>query len=169
MHPVQNEAALFLPEHELLVVADLHIGIEYELRKYGVYINSRVERLAERIKQIASKVKATKLLILGDVKHVIPSSPKYQQDALIKFFHEISKDMDVYMVPGNHDGGLKKIVEDISIFPSDGWFLEDMSVGFFHGHRWPNDHVVRCKTLVAAHTHPTVTLKDSFGYKFIEG
>jgi len=35
--------------------------------------------------------------------------------------------------------------------------------GLVHGHSWPPEKAMRCKTLVMAHTHPSVTLWDECG------
>ena len=37
IQPIPNERALFINSKKVLVIADLHIGIEKELREHGVY------------------------------------------------------------------------------------------------------------------------------------
>ena len=57
---------------DALVVADLHIGIEEELREKGVEIPSRAEVMGRRLVDLASRTGATDLIVLGDVKHLVP-------------------------------------------------------------------------------------------------
>lgn len=167
--PVQDEAALFIHKHGLLVIADLHIGIEYALYEQGIHIGSRVNRLVEHVKAAVAKTGAEELLILGDVKHVVPGSPFSQKKDLEYFIGEFKNELHLHVVPGNHDGGIEKLVsKDVEIHSSSGWVLEEEMIGFAHGHRWPSEKVMRCSTVVVAHTHPTVTLKDQLGYRFFE-
>ncbi|HID26001.1 MAG TPA: metallophosphoesterase [Thermoplasmata archaeon] len=167
--PVQDEAALFIPQHGLLVMADLHVGIEYMLYEQGIHVGSRVNRLVEHVKDVVAKTRAEELLILGDVKHVVPGSPFSQKKDLEYFFKEFEKELFIHIVPGNHDGGIEKLVsKHVRVHSSSGWMLEEESIGFVHGHRWPSERVMRCSTLVVAHTHPTVRLKDKLGYRFSE-
>lgn len=166
MNPIINEAALYVKDKNLLVIADLHIGIEYELYEKGISIGSKTEDLVRRIRKISTKLKANNLLILGDMKHVIPRSTITERKDLLRFIEELS-DLRISLIPGNHDGGIKKIVGNrINIFPSHGIVIG--SLGFAHGHRWPDKSLVRAKTLILAHTHPTFSFKDRFGYKFTE-
>ncbi|HEC81480.1 MAG TPA: metallophosphoesterase [Thermoplasmatales archaeon] len=166
--PIQNEAALLIPSKSLLVIADLHIGIEYSLYQQGIHIGSRVDLLIKRVKNMINKHMVKEILILGDVKHVVPSSPHSQKTDLHRFFKEF-KDLRLHVIPGNHDGGINRFIpKEVEIHSSKGWVLDDESIGFVHGHRWPSEKVMRCSTIVAAHTHPSVMLKDKMGYRFFE-
>src|SRR5256885_8173239 len=57
---------------DALVVADLHIGLEEELREKGVHIPSRAEAMGRKLAEIASRRGASRIIILGDVKHLVP-------------------------------------------------------------------------------------------------
>jgi len=166
MNPVVNEAALHVKKKKLIVVADLHIGIEYELYEKGISIGSRTEGLIERIKKISKELKAKDLLILGDMKHVVPRSTATERRELLRFIDALS-DLRISLIPGNHDGNIKKIVgKRIEVLPSQGIVLG--SIGFVHGHRWPDKSLMKAKVLVLAHTHPVFSFKDRFGYRFAE-
>ena len=168
LKPVQNEAALLIPPRGLLVLADLHIGIEYALYQQGVHVGSRVDLLVDKVRGIVDEYDVEEMLILGDVKHVVPGSPYSQRRDLLRFFKEF-KDLSLHVVPGNHDGGIHRFIpKNVKIHPSKGWILEEEGIGFVHGHRWPDENVFRCSTVVAAHTHPSVMLKDKIGYRFFE-
>src|SRR5665811_943327 len=65
--PVFNEPALTLGN--TLVLADLHIGIEQELSLSGIHIPSQIDRRIERVFRFLSKVKARRVVLLGDIKH----------------------------------------------------------------------------------------------------
>lgn len=166
MNPIIDEPALYIKEDDLLVVADLHIGIEHELRERGISIGSRTENLIRNIKKISSSLKIRNLLILGDLKHVIPKSTIMEKKEITRFAESLSS-LDISLVPGNHDGNIKKMLDNsIRILPSHGIVLR--ATGFAHGHRWPHRDLMKADTLVLAHTHPTFSYKDRFGYKFTE-
>src|SRR2546422_10219061 len=57
---------------DALVVADLHIGLEEELREKGVHIPSRAGAMGRKLAEIASRRGARRIIILGDVKHLVP-------------------------------------------------------------------------------------------------
>lgn len=166
MNPITNEPALYLKDKDLLVIADLHIGIEYELSDRGISIGSRVRDLIERVRKLSKKLRVKRILILGDLKHAIPRSGYRERRDLSDFLRSL-EGMKLYLVPGNHDGRIRKLVGDeIDILPSGGVVMG--SVAFAHGHRWPDRRLMKAKTLVLAHTHPTFSLRDRFGYRFTE-
>lgn len=71
--PVFNEPLLLAEGQErVLVAADLHLGLEYELWLCGVSIPSQMERILERLQDQIVKIKPDRLLLLGDVKHNVP-------------------------------------------------------------------------------------------------
>jgi len=180
--PLYGNAAVFVPPCKALIIADLHIGLEYELYERGIHIESRTDDLIEKIEKLLRGKNVEQLFILGDLKHVIPSSPPSQKRDIKRFFERLNELVNISIVPGNHDGGLKKILPSADIKDSGGYVLnvepdveldveldvESTSIGLIHGHRWPSEEVMQCSTIITAHTHPTVSLKDSFGYEFFE-
>src|SRR5674476_838301 len=64
-------------ELRLLIVADLHFGIEADLAAHGLHFKSRsADRLDHLLKTI-DKADPDQLIILGDLKHSIPSPVSY--------------------------------------------------------------------------------------------
>lgn len=105
------------------------------------------------------------LLILGDVKHKIPSV-SYREDREIPPFLEtlLSEYRNVTIIAGNHDGGLSAILpEGVQAVPGRGMRLEDM--GVCHGHVWPAKETMSGSKLVMGHIHPSVLLTDTLGTK----
>ncbi|MCD6236892.1 MAG: metallophosphoesterase [Thermoplasmata archaeon] len=165
---IYGDAAIFIPSRKALVIADLHIGIEYEFYEKGIHIGSRTFALIERIERLMKMADIEEVFILGDVKHVVPSSPPSQRKDIEEFFERLNELTNVTIIPGNHDGGLRNILPSANIKDSSGYVLEDESIGLIHGHRWPSEKVMQCSTIITAHTHPTVSLRDGFGYEFFE-
>ena len=167
IQPIQNEPVLFLEENKLLVIADLHIGIEKELREHGLNPQPQTEKILKSLVSICEKYKPEEIILLGDIKHNIPSSTFQERKDVKNFLEQIKNLSKIHIIPGNHDGNIHKLApEDVIYHPSDGFILEN--IGFVHGHRWPNQDVMKCDQIIMAHTHPTVMLTDRLGYKSFE-
>lgn len=167
MQPIPNEPALFIKNKKILVVADLHIGIESDLREHGLNTPSQTKKMTDHLTSLCKKHKPKEIIILGDVKHNIPSST-IQERKDVKNFLEIIKEFGtIHIIPGNHDGFIKKLSpEDINIQASDGLIIEN--IGFTHGHRWPSEYVMQCEQIIIGHTHPAIILTDRLEYKSYE-
>jgi uncharacterized protein len=167
VQPIQNEPAIFIKNKKILIVADLHIGIESQLREQGINASSKTQDMIDRILKIIKKYKPIEIILLGDIKHNIPSST-IQERKDVKFFLNTLKDYGiVHIIPGNHDGNIGKIAPpEITIHPSDGFNIEN--IGFVHGHRWPRKEIMNCDQLIISHTHPTIMFTDRLGHKTFE-
>ena len=167
IYPLRDHAALFMDHERMLIIADLHIGIEYDLRKRGINTRALTDKLLKEVISLIKKSGSRKLLILGDLKHIVPSMPHSQMKDVKLFLEKLSEIVEIHLIPGNHDGGIERILtNDIILHESDGYTVGD--IGFTHGHRWPSSKIMECKRLVIAHTHPTIMLRDGFGYRYFE-
>jgi hypothetical protein len=147
-----NDLALLVKDS--LIVADLHIGIEYEFFKSGIVIPSQVERLKERIERLIEKTRAKRLIILGDVKHKVPGITWQEYKDVPRFFEHFSK-IEVICIKGNHDGFLERLAPKfVKIYGPKGYSLGN--VALVHGHAWPSKKLLDCKYLVMAHVHPAI-------------
>ncbi len=164
--PIPNEPALII-NNKILLVADLHIGIESELREQGINTASQTQAMTNRLITLCKKYKPKEIILLGDIKHNIPSSTIEERKDVIAFLETIQQRSVIHIIPGNHDGNIQRITPtSITIHPSDGFFLEN--IGFVHGHRWPSEEIMQCEQIIMAHTHPTIMLTDRLEYKTFE-
>lgn len=164
IQPIANEPALFIKEKKILVIADLHIGIERELRENGLNVSSQTNLLTKRLISLLKKYHPDKIILLGDIKHNIPTSTIQERKDVRFFIETIRPYGTIHILPGNHDGNIRKLLSsDIFLHPSDGDVIE--GIGFIHGHRWPKEEVMNCNFIIIAHTHPTLLLTDRLGYK----
>jgi putative SbcD/Mre11-related phosphoesterase len=162
LEPVPNIPAMVMEGKERWVcVADLHLGIEVQLRRSGFNIPSQSPKMLDMLLRLAED--GRRLLILGDVKHRIPAV-SYREDREIPPFFERLKEVyeEIVVVAGNHDGGLGSILhEGIRTFAGRGTTIED--VGAIHGHVWPSKEAMGARQLIMGHIHPSVLLVDSIG------
>jgi hypothetical protein len=162
-----NYPAAFIPEVKSLVVAELHLGIEYELYKSGIYIESQRKKFINTIEKLMKMTKAKKIILLGDIKHKVPGSSIREDIEIPLFLQELSKHLKVVLVKGNHDDRLEGIIpQGVKIVSSRG--IKIGKYGFFHGHAWPSKKLFSCDYLLMGHTHPALEFVDKFGFRSIE-
>jgi putative SbcD/Mre11-related phosphoesterase len=167
IQPIPNEPALFIKNKQILVVADLHIGIESQLREQGLQTTSHAKKMIKHFSSLCKKFKPKEIILLGDIKHNIPSTTFQERKDVRNFLTQITEYSSIHIIPGNHDGFIGKLSpKEIIIHPSDGFYIEN--VGFVHGHRWPSEIIMRCEQIIIAHTHPTVMFKDRLEFRTFE-
>jgi len=166
MRFIKNYPVLFLEEIKALVIADLHIGISYELYRSGINIPSQVKEMKKTIIELINQIKAKVLVLLGDVKHDVPGISIQEMREIPKFLEELSKRIKVEIVLGNHDTFLKELLPERKLHSSKGFKIGKF--GFNHGHTWPSKELLKCDYLITSHIHPTIQFEDKFGYRILE-
>ncbi len=167
IQPIIDEPAFLVKEKKLLVIADLHIGIESELQENGLQVPSQTNVMEQRLISILTTNTINDIILLGDIKHNIPSSTIQERSDVNRFLNTIGTYGTLHVLPGNHDGNIYRLLPStVKLHPSDGFVFE--GIGFAHGHRKPNREVMECEQVVIAHTHPTVMLTDRLGYRTFE-
>jgi putative SbcD/Mre11-related phosphoesterase len=167
IQPIIDEPAFIIKEKKLLVIADLHIGIENELRENGLQVPSQTNAMEQRLISILTTNTIDDVILLGDIKHNIPSSTIQERTDVIRFLNTIQTYGTLHALPGNHDGNIDRLLPStIKLHSSDGFVFD--GIGFTHGHRKPNQEVMQCEQVVIGHTHPTVMLTDRLGHRTFE-
>jgi hypothetical protein len=170
--PIEGEAALLLEANELvIIVADLHIGLENRFAKNGLHFPSQTPLIEDKLIKLINEYSPSKLVILGDVKHNIPSISIQEWKEIPRLFKNLAKQTNIEVFPGNHDGNLEKLIpKNIIHHPSKGSVIQDGSkrIGLLHGHTWPAYDLFDVNSLFMGHNHPAIRLKDSLGIHFVE-
>lgn len=161
--PVFGERALHLVEEKALVVGDLHVGLETDLRSKGVNLPSQTERMRARLMTMLHDTGAKRLIVIGDLKHRIPFSTHQEVRELPWFFKGMPAEVE--LVPGNHDVDLAGLLE-VMTHEADGIVVGE--VGLLHGHTWPSPEVMAQPLVVTCHNHPAVMLMDELGHRHKE-
>ena len=164
LEPIAGEPALLLSgKHKTLVVADLHMGIEAELRNLGINLPSQSGKLADHLSELCIANDVHTVVIVGDVKHNVPLTSRQEYFEIPKIFEGLKDHVsEVHVALGNHDGNLKKFLPKwVNIHGTKGFVFKQ--VGFFHGHSWPSEEVMAAKQVVMAHEHPTILFIDTLG------
>jgi len=161
--PRFGERALHLPDARAIVVGDVHVGLESDLRRAGVHLPSQTSRMRERLERLLADTGADRVIVIGDLKHTIPFSTAQEEDELPRFFRGLPATVE--LVRGNHDVDLD-FLEDVRMHGSEGIRVGD--VGLVHGHTWPSEDVMAARTVVTCHNHPAVMLVDALGHRHKE-
>lgn len=147
-----TEPALLL-ENKILVVADLHIGIEHEIFESGITIPSQVEKIQERIDRLLKQTKAKHLIILGDVKHQVPHISWQEYKEIPKFLEHFK--IKISIIKGNHDGNIERLAPpEIDIYDPQGFKVNNFLLT--HGQAWPFLGDLDTEYIIMGHVHPVV-------------
>lgn len=162
--PILNEPALVIENTiKVLVVADIHLGIEWELYHRGFSIPSQMEKRKKRICGYIQKVKPDRVVLLGDIKHNVPRTSWQEKKEVPEFLETIAAFAPIDIVPGNHDGDIENLITgNVSVHGMRDFVLD--GTGYFHGHTWPDIGLLSTKHVVMSHNHPTVRLTDPLGH-----
>ncbi len=151
-----------------LIVADLHIGKEEELRREGFTLPSQTKKMGEEIAALVEEIRPERLVILGDLKHEIPRFTDLERRDVPRFFDLLEEAVsEVHLVQGNHDGNIAYLLPRwVTLHGPEGYRRDD--VAYIHGHAWPSPEVMEARTLLMGHNHPTLLFHDRLGPRTYE-
>lgn len=148
---------------DTLVLADLHIGIEKELAERGIQVPIRtLEDVDEAVARAVEASKASRVVLLGDIKHVFGETTYIEWVDVRKLLQFLlDRGLDVAVVRGNHDTFIKPVLRKLGIplheeLSEEGYLL-------VHGHKVPLSLGEGVEVVVIGHEHPAVKLRDSLG------
>ncbi len=160
---VPSKPALIIEdERKYLVVTDLHIGFESQLvaNNMNVDRNTIAVEVASEISQIVRDEDIESLILLGDIKSGIRSISSIEWNDIPVFFDIIGGQIDIMLVPGNHDSGIEKLVPDnVTMTGPSGMILGDTLLT--HGHAMPSENFSHVENIIMGHVHPVFFDEDS--------
>jgi len=130
---------ILLIENSILVIADLHIGIEEAILRKGLAPRAQVHEMITNLNKIFNKlnkqkIKLQKIIILGDLKHEHGKISDEEWRETLYFLDIISKKAkEIILIKGNHDNILGPIAykRDLIIKP----YYQYKDILFMHGHK----------------------------------
>jgi putative SbcD/Mre11-related phosphoesterase len=153
------------------VVADLHVGFEFELSEVGINLPSQTPKLIENLLKVIKQMKAERLIILGDLKHSISKiSHQEWRDVPLLLDSLRSNVNEIQIILGNHDGGIANFSKPgVTVTSSRGMIIgEKEKVGLFHGHAWPSPNLFEADCWVMGHSHPAIQFRGFFGFRTLK-
>jgi metallophosphoesterase superfamily enzyme len=161
-------AMLVEGDERMLLAADFHLGIEYELAKMGISIPYQTDRFLEELLSLVREHRPDRVLLLGDIKHGVPITSFQEKREIPRLFNSLLGLVEhVDVARGNHDGNIQNLApEGVEIHPSRGFRVgEGLRVSVLHGHAWPYPRLLDCDLMVLGHNHPTVLLNTPLGVR----
>lgn len=145
------QKALYKPDEELLVIADVHLGKAKHFLKSGVNIPaSSQQKDYNNLAQLFLNFQPEKVYFLGDLFHSGINTEWMRFENLINAFNEI----EFTLIKGNHDVIDPRLYERLNITVVND-YLEDAH--FIYSHepvKQPGD-----KLVIAGHVHPSFCLQ----------
>ena len=159
---VDGFPAVFLEGLKAVAIADLHLGYELALAEQGIFVpQTQLKEIKKDLNEIFKLVKAEKLIIVGDLKHEFGEASKQEWREVKDLINFLWKKVKrIVLVRGNHDNYLLTIISKLGIDLFDPYYLEK-GVCFTHGHK-KIEIPKEAKTLIIAHEHPSLVLKEGF-------
>ncbi|MFO8132464.1 MAG: metallophosphoesterase [Thermoplasmatota archaeon] len=155
-----EDHCIWMPDHDTVVIADLHLGYEGVLRMDGVAMPRYQDRVIHRrLQRILERYDPRQVVINGDFKHNFSRNLRQEWREVGEMLSFLSGQRDVHLVRGNHDNFLKTIAvrQDVPLT----WQYEVGDVTVTHGHRTID--VPPGGRLLLAHEHPFIKLRDEVG------
>lgn len=158
---VDSLPALYHPGMDLLVVSDLHLGLEGSVTHQGNYVPQfQLEEIKSDIRKAREECSASRILLNGDLKHEFKYTRFSEKEEIADFIYMLQSVFEeIIVVEGNHDTFLEEVLDDVRYLSSH---LES-DVLFMHGHEAVKDDS-NFETLVIGHEHPALELKDEVGF-----
>lgn len=153
-------AAVIENDERVLVIADLHFGIEADLAAHGLHFRSRSEARLERVLRTIDEADPDRLVLLGDIKHSIPSLTWQEYHELPRILGALRDRVPLVVFPGNHDIAIERFLIEGEVRPREGAILD--GVAYLHGHMYPAPELAG-HLLVIGHHHPLISLRDEVG------
>jgi uncharacterized protein len=156
------ENAVYLPTEQALIISDLQLGHEQQLRDLGSNILfEQGLQMIGLLETLIDQTKAKTLIINGDLKHEFGRITPQERRDIIKLLTTFKEKIEIIVVRGNHDTLTEILTKEVGVQMVNEWY----SGGFYavHGHELPketNKHFKECHTIVIGHVHPAIRLDD---------
>ena len=145
---------------KVLAIADPHFGVEADLHRHGLHFESRSALRLDRLMEIIEESDPDYLVVLGDLKHMIPYVTRQEKAEMPQILKTIRRETEFRLAPGNHDTGLEHYLEKDELLPAAGAVID--GTGYFHGHMIPDESLFG-HLIICGHHHPVVNLYDDVG------
>ncbi|MDE1804170.1 MAG: metallophosphoesterase [Candidatus Micrarchaeota archaeon] len=152
---IPGKPAALIKKERVLVIGDLHIGVELKLAREGINFPDASQRLAREINRLCDENRAERILFLGDIKESVGNPPTDEANAIRTFFRQL-EDKQIMIAKGNHDPKLADLIGRMGL---DAQIDREFFIGNFaamHGNSWPSEAAMGKGTIISGHIHPII-------------
>lgn len=157
MDGIEIKGLALLIEKEILVISDIHVGVEEQIRSEGIIVPiNQFRDVFLGIKELM-KLKPRIVVINGDLKQEFGKISNQEWRDTLKIIDLISQNCGkTILIKGNHDKTLGPIARKRNIEIVEKYFYKD--IVFVHGDKEIN--VEDAKTIIIGHVHPSLVLRE---------
>lgn len=164
---VDSFPLLYHPELDLLVVSDIHLGLEGTMTADGNYVPKfQLDELLDDLQEAQKLTEATRILVNGDLKNEFSTSRFTERNEIKNFLDFLEENFnETIIIEGNHDAFVDSTANKYDLNVKK-YHLEK-GVLFTHGHISIDelDLEEEFETVVIGHEHPALGLEDDIGVK----
>jgi len=165
---INNLPALYNKKDDLIVISDLHLGLEGSMTYKGSYVPEfQLDEIKRDIKKCKVETNASRIIINGDLKTEFRGS-MYSEKKEIEELYDLLEELfkEVIVIKGNHDTFIEGLTDDRDIKLKEKYYLEN-EILYTHGHidLETLDIQKEFKTILIGHEHPAIVMRDDIGIK----
>jgi putative SbcD/Mre11-related phosphoesterase len=151
-----SSGALWLSESRTALLADVHLGYGWALRRRGQLGPVQEGAVRQKLMSTIADLQPRVIVFVGDVVHAPRPGPQ-ERAAIEATLRELAATASLTLIPGNHDRSFHKDYPGAAISIAKEW--RDSGTLAVHGHILPqtSDH------LIVGHIHPALTIVDHAG------
>jgi hypothetical protein len=151
--------AAHIVDENVLVVADMHLGVEASLEGEGLSVpRVQTKKILEYMEDIIGLIRPRTVVVAGDLKHNFDRNLAQEWQEVTKFVEWLAGRATLEIVKGNHDNFLNIILRELRV-PQVRRELVTGGVQIVHGHT----QVERKGLTIMGHIHPSLRLRDAVG------
>jgi len=155
LHPGR---AVIWPRRNTVIVADTHFGKTAHFGRHGIAVPAGSDAAdRERLSSLIVETEAQRLVILGDFLHSALVVEGREADHLHAWAVDLSKDVEMHVIAGNHDRGTSSIWAESLHWWEDEWI--DPPFQFIHDAERASSSDENPLFTLSGHIHPVVRLR----------
>jgi len=156
-HP---SGALWLPDVQTVLIADLHLGYSWAQRRRGELGPLADFQAREKLLLLCAALSPRHIVFVGDLVHAPrPCAPEraYIEDTLTL----LAKQAQVTAVRGNHDRAFAREFGHLAVSTGESW--TSGAITAMHGDRLDRAPIPQSGTLILGHLHPCLCVREASG------
>jgi putative SbcD/Mre11-related phosphoesterase len=152
--------ALWLPEIQTALIADLHLGYSWAQRRRGELGPLADEHTKTKLLALVSELKPAEIIFLGDLVHAPrPCAP--ERAWIEELLADVSHRCRLRVARGNHDRAFARDFARLGMEVSEAW--SNTLITAVHGDRLGSTAIREATVLVVGHLHPCLGVPDASG------
>ena len=148
---------LWLSEERTLLLADVHLGYGWALRRRGQLGPVHEVKVQEKLGAAVAELAPQKIVFLGDAVHA-PKPAPVERASVEQTFLALARTAEIIVVRGNHDRAFNRDFGALGVAVVESWAGKGvMAVHGDRPFRSTSDH------LIVGHAHPALAIVDDAG------